>query len=468
MTEYNSLSINSVPKLVDESNFITWKFQVKLQASAKIFHKTVNLWDVIDDKVQRRGTAVISATQQAVLTKAAQDIVDKEANQNAASAAPASDPQAPPLTAAQRHEAAAAALAEALTRVDLLKVTIQDISERRVLSDRDFKEVDNAAQAFIANCIDPNIIPHIEGKTTAKEIWKALLSVFDSDNPTSVYTLYHKINELKQKPDEPALAFTAKFTQLIRRLNSLSGSVMISDQLASHMLMSAADNRYESVFQSIRTNDTRTTLERVTQAMIDDDRRRGRNIPATSVAVITPMRGKQNGKHRKNRSSLTCYNCNKPGHIAAECRGPKKYTHSRKYDKRRRQQHNSHPHATRRKTDANQHKQQSASDSGEIEDDRDRPHFTRTAVASLVSHQVLLVNNGSRTTKFILDSGAAIHITGKRDLLHNYQTINTFGVQGFNSAQLPVIGKGDLHFTYYHNNVELLCKIEDVYHVDGV
>ena len=73
----------------------------------------------------------------------------------------------------------------------------------------------------------------------------------------------------------------------------------------------------------ISTIDT-TTLEfasRLIARILEQDRRMHEKIGKTDDSALT---GKDKGKKKKYNPRVTCFNCGKRGHIATDCRSPKK------------------------------------------------------------------------------------------------------------------------------------------------
>jgi 2-phosphoglycerate kinase len=67
---------------------------------------------------------------------------------------------------------------------------------------------------IIVDGVKDHIIPHLFGKKTMKDMWKALVKLYQSDNKSRKMLLREKLRSMKMDKGESVVTYLTKFTQI--------------------------------------------------------------------------------------------------------------------------------------------------------------------------------------------------------------------------------------------------------------
>jgi len=71
---------------------------------------------------------------------------------------------------------------------------------------------DVKARRIIVDGVKVHIIPHLFGKKTSKNMWKALMKLYQSDNQSGKMLLREKLRSTKMAKGESVVTYLTKFT----------------------------------------------------------------------------------------------------------------------------------------------------------------------------------------------------------------------------------------------------------------
>ena len=355
---------------------------------------------------------------------------------------------------------------------DLLKVTALDVSGTRVIANTDYKMLNDILVSIIVRNVQSEILTKFnEEKDTIRVIWEKLNALYHRTSNDSIHSISVAIHNRKQQSGERAEDYGAALTQMVHRYNELCGKEEMADRQVASIIMHNADPRYSMTFEAIKATGIFSST-RVLARMMDFDETYGLNVTAT-IPIVAPVRVQQNDRHSHNRGVKYCTFCHMSNHNSEKCWRRKKHLNSGGYRKKsfrrpRGGNDNTNNHNNLSgQANSQQHNHQSSIINQNLEDNKfSRPH--QIIVAALVNPQIMFIGDTNYTTNFIVDTGAAIHITGNKELLHDYCEVEPISIQGFNSQQRSVAGKGTIHFKYTYNKEILDCYIRNVHYVDGI
>jgi hypothetical protein len=111
-----------------------------------------------------------------------------------------------------------------------------EIVEGRVATPADLVQLaahnkkDGKARRIIVDGDKDHIIPHFSGKKTAKDMWEALVKLYQSDNQSRKMLLREKLRSTKMAKGESVVTYLTKFTQNIDEL-AVVGEAMDETEL---------------------------------------------------------------------------------------------------------------------------------------------------------------------------------------------------------------------------------------------
>jgi len=73
---------------------------------------------------------------------------------------------------------------------------------------------DVKARRILVDGVKNHIIPHLSSKKTAKEMWKALVKLYQSDNQSKKMLLREKLRSTKMEKGESVVTYLTKFTRI--------------------------------------------------------------------------------------------------------------------------------------------------------------------------------------------------------------------------------------------------------------
>jgi hypothetical protein len=73
---------------------------------------------------------------------------------------------------------------------------------------------DVKTRRIIVDGVKDHIIPHLSGKKTTKDMWEALVKLYQSDNQSRKMLLREKLRSTKMAKGESVVTYLTKFTQI--------------------------------------------------------------------------------------------------------------------------------------------------------------------------------------------------------------------------------------------------------------
>jgi transposase InsO family protein len=181
-------------------------------------------------------------------------------------------------------------------------------------------------KSYIIQRIQDNQLEIVKGKSTAREVWKALEDRFLRVNATSRINLVKKLQLCIYNPFQERFEdFCVKFDRIIRDLRQ-AGESRDDESVVIQFLLSMPVE-YESVVTALRTVATsKLTLECVRQHIEEFENDRTTKKKKNNAILTTAFTGYQQGLGNYNSrgysTRLGCYNCGMTNHKVAECFKP--------------------------------------------------------------------------------------------------------------------------------------------------
>ena len=181
---------------------------------------------------------------------------------------------------------------------------------------------DNKAKVILVSSIHDNILRNLP-IDTARSIWKALIAKYESCNIQNIISLRRKLMNIKQAVNETIVDYIDRVMNLKNEIEKTENS-QIKEQDLAILLLQGLSQEYDYFVQVLTANATELKLEKVSTSLIQEEQRRSDKKPEVKKQESDIFYSKQNSKKKFVKGRITCYNCNKPGHIAKDCRYPKR------------------------------------------------------------------------------------------------------------------------------------------------
>ncbi|GAU10169.1 hypothetical protein TSUD_421370, partial [Trifolium subterraneum] len=232
-------------------------------------------------------------------------------------------------------------------------------TEQQRTTFREAQKKDSKALFLIHQCVDSKVFEKIADATTSKDAWDILQKSYGGDakvKKVKLQALKRQFELLEMKNDEAVAEYFTRVETLTNQMkncrSTLSEEEMVEKVLRTlthkfdHIVVTIEQTRDLS---EIKMEDLQSTLEahelkhgernhgkEDEQALFvkfkryQDEKKKwqskkGSKKGKESVEDKTESSKKEGGqKTKKDKSTIQCYNCNKYGHYASECKAPKK------------------------------------------------------------------------------------------------------------------------------------------------
>lgn len=290
---------------------------------------------------------------------------------------------------------------------------------------------DEKAQGTISLFIEDDQECHIEGKTTAKDMWEALQSHHEKGSGASKYMLVTELFEQKLAENGDLEKHLNKIQMISKNLAAL-GCKSVAE-FGVYIVLYSMPPSYQTLVSSLWAKpEAELTMSNVRVALVGEYRRRKKQTGNDGYDSAL----KVNKPPRKN---MECFFCDGIGHTKAEC---KKRLEWEKYQNKRR---------GRRAAAVREQSTLSNSDS-----DTD-------GTASV--HEAYYANRNKLKANWFLDSGASSHMTNDIRFFSKLNTEYSSSVRVANkdSCSVQGIGEGNVECLTTNGTTKTLCLSKVLY-----
>lgn len=200
------------------------------------------------------------------------------------------------------------------------------------MTEHKWKEIDNNAIANLHLSMADSVLSSVAEKETAREIWDALIKLYE------VKSLHTRIF-LKRKLYTLRMSESTMVTDHINHLNTLFAQLSAADfniveNECAELLLQSLPDSYDQLIINITNNNVEGCLhfEDIAGAILEEESRRRNkedmleSSKQTQALVMMRQRstkygssGSQSHDRSQSKKHLKCYNCGKRGHVKKEC-----------------------------------------------------------------------------------------------------------------------------------------------------
>jgi hypothetical protein len=193
---------------------------------------------------------------------------------------------------------------------------------------------DVKARRIIRDGVKDHLIPHLSGKTTAKDMWEALKSLFQSKNENRKMVLREKLRDTKMTGIDTVIAYLTRIRR-VRDEPAAIGKTVIDSKLV-RMALKGFTKQCTSFIKGIVARENLLDWSRlwddfVQEELRDEELNGGRhkndneNLALASQAKKGKFKKKVSGEStsqddkKKDMSKVKCFACHKFGHYGGQC-----------------------------------------------------------------------------------------------------------------------------------------------------
>lgn len=309
-----------------------------------------------------------------------------------------------------------------------------------------WKIKDEKALALIILSVSKNELGHIRRMTTSKAAWDELLRVHSSQGPVKKAILYRQLYNSKKNENQTMMQYINDFQSKVNLLEDTG--IEIPEELKTIMLLNGLPETFENFCIAIESRDQIPGIDFIKGKLIEEEARRGSGDEkhggdGTSALVSRGTYENANRKYKGGRPSTKnyhgdknnftrerkstsqrfdgkCYNCDKFGHRAMDCRKKKR-------------------------------------NDGKANQAQEEEKETTVALSALTS--------STNADEWYLDSGATAHMCGTRDYFDNLSETAARDIRTAGKETVKAIGTGTITLNIEIDGKLKTLKLLDVLYV---
>ncbi|GAU33426.1 hypothetical protein TSUD_380620 [Trifolium subterraneum] len=308
-----------------------------------------------------------------------------------------------------------------------------------------FKEAqkkDSKTLFLIHQCMDSKVFEKIADATTSKDAWDILQKIYGGDakvKKVKLQALKRQFELLEMKNDEAVAEYFTRVETLTNQMKNC-GSTLSEEEMVEKVLRTST-HKFDYIvvtieqtkdLSEIKMEDLQSTLEAhelkhgernhgkedeqaqfVKFKKYQNEKKKWQNKKGSkkgkkSVEDKSESSKKEGGqKTKKDKSTIQCYNCNKYGHYASECKAPKK-----------------------KKSQDTEEEANVAQDGSTSEDD--------------VSFMVTITDETAESMVWYFDTGCSNHMTGNKSILTDFNKCLNTRIKLANGNFIAAEGMGNV------------------------
>ena len=202
-----------------------------------------------------------------------------------------------------------------------------------------WEERDSLSLTIINNCLENNVVSHIQSCTNANQAWQELTRIFESQDTVTKMHLKDKLHTLKMKESDNVTKHVHLFRSHLENL--AAAGCPVGDEEAILALMRSLPPSYRIFISSLRRQPGITLQSLITDLIQEETLMKDMNWNNENQSALYTKRKFYNNskkpylnrnfhkgenskplerKYDSSNKRNCCFYCKKPGHLIQKCR----------------------------------------------------------------------------------------------------------------------------------------------------
>ena len=194
----------------------------------------------------------------------------------------------------------------------------------------EWKKKDGKVKSLITKSVSPDQLQHLVMCKTAEEMWNQLCLIHEEKSESNKLGLIRNFHKLQRMEfGESALQFITKIKNQARTLEDVDEKM--SDLSIMAKILDGLPSKFDAFVAAWSNIDpTEQKLHVFCERLIKEERRISTKETEVSALAVTRPQGQNKGdkghekpaqqNQGKQKSKIVCFNCNREGHYARNCR----------------------------------------------------------------------------------------------------------------------------------------------------
>lgn len=260
------------------------------------------------------------------------------------------------------------------------------------------------AKSKLILLLDPMIYVHVQSATTCNEVWKCLEQVFDDSGLYRRVALLRDLITTTLESSQSVDVYVNKIMSTAHKLRNIHFNV--DDEWLGTLMLAGLPETYKPMIMGLESSGIKINADSIKTKLLQE-------VQCSEDSAFFAKKKSNHENQHKNMSNKgpRCFNCNKRGHLAKECR-----------TQRKKKPENS-------------------------EDSRDKSFVAAFSASSQKMNPDL----------WYVDSGASMHMTNRSDWMYDVTSPPIPAITVASKTPLPVESMGKVNLLM---NGDVSCKIQ--------